>query len=114
MSDQKKLTDAGNAGTQEADDRLEKAPDVNTVRNATGRDTQTAFDSNPNIWQSEQGMFAITDGSETIAKQSARADKDKSPQTETADNRFQSATLMALEAAKNPVMQPVALARQYI
>ncbi|MBX3073300.1 hypothetical protein KF728_14955 [Candidatus Obscuribacterales bacterium] len=68
MSDQKKLTDGGKTRIQEADDHLEKAPDVNTIRNATGQDAQTAFDCNTNIWHSEQGMFAITDGSETIAK----------------------------------------------
>lgn len=59
------LKDAGH----KSNERLEKPPDVNAVRNATGLDKQIVLEANTNNWHSEQGLFAITDGGVSIAKQ---------------------------------------------
>lgn len=55
-----------------SDHKLDKPPDAARLRNATAQDMHVALAGNPNDWHSEQGLFAITDGGETIARQKDR------------------------------------------
>ena len=48
--------------------RLDKASDAHEVRNA-GKNTVEEAKHNPNEWKSAEGLFAITDGEDTVASQ---------------------------------------------
>jgi hypothetical protein len=59
-----KRTDSDMSGTS-----LDRAPDATNHRNASGESIKIAHASNPDVWTSSDGHFAITDNGATIAKQ---------------------------------------------
>lgn len=128
-----KPTDRQHEGGEEKNTRLEKAPDANAVRNASGSDRQTALDAFTDKYRSVTDLRSIPEGA-TLEQLTAQSEgrpepftivhddgeeetvkgKHKKPdETKNLEQISKSDMMMAIAAERDPAMEPVALTRQY-